>query len=291
MREDIRSAIDFYERHPISCEIVLAKLKASRGHLDGLTPEDLFPHDQDHYGGLAANDALAERARIGKGTRVADFCAGLGGPARYLARRYDADVTGIELTPARVKGAEVLTRHVGLQDRVRVIEGNVMRVPLPDASIDVVVSQEALLHVPDKGRALAEAFRILKSGGRIAFTDWVAHRPLSAVDRGLMWQGMAVTELYTLPAYADLVRDAGFTVITVEDLTGEWGAILTERLAMYRRLREETLAAGTPAGHDAFYESYVRFVDLVNAGHLGGGRFIGEKRIPQVLPTQASLKD
>ena len=152
-----------------------------------------------------------------------------------------------------------------------------MQVPLPDASVDVVISQEALLHVPDKRRALAEAFRILKVGGRIAFTDWVAHRPLSAADKDLMWQGMAVTELYTLPAYADLVRDAGFTITSVEDLTREWGAILTQRLAMYRKLREETLAAGTPSGHDAFYESYVRFVDLVNAADLGGGRFVGEK--------------
>jgi sarcosine/dimethylglycine N-methyltransferase len=277
MNPEIRSAVDFYERHPISCEIILAKLAASRGHLDDLRPEDLFPHDQDHYGGLAANDALAERAAISNGTRVADFCAGLGGPARYLAHIYGADVTGIELTLARVKGAQELTRRAGLQDRVRIIEGNVMQVPLTDASIDVVVSQEALLHVPDKRRALAEAFRILKPGGRIAFTDWVAHRPLSAADRELMWQGMAVTELYTLPAYTNLVRDAGFTVTSVEDLTSDWGAILTERLAMYRKLREETRAAGTPAGHDAFYESYVRFVDLVNATQLGGGRFVGEK--------------
>jgi sarcosine/dimethylglycine N-methyltransferase len=277
MNPDIRSAVDFYERHPISSEIILAKLNASRGHLDDLRPEELFLHDQDHYGGLSANDALAERARIGMGTRVADFCAGLGGPARYLAHRYGADVTGIELTPARVKGAQELTRRVSLQDRVRVVEANVMQVPLPDASIDVVVSQEALLHVPDKRRALAEAFRILKPGGRIAFTDWVAHRPLSAADKELMWRGMAVTELYTLPAYAELVRNAGFAVTSVDDLTGGWGAILTERLAMYRKLREETLAAGTPAGHDAFYESYVRFVDLVNAASLGGGRFVGEK--------------
>lgn len=277
MNPDIRSAIDFYERHPISCEIILAKLDASRGHLDDLRPEELFPHDQDHYGGLAANDALAQRAAIGKGMRVADFCAGLGGPARYLAHRYGADVTGIELTPTRVKGAQELTRRAGLQDKVRIVEGNVMQVPLEANSVDVVVSQEALLHVPDKRRALAEAFRILKPGGRIAFTDWVAHRPLSAADKELMWQGMAVTELFTLPAYADLVRDAGFAVTSVEDLTAEWGAILTQRLAMYRKLREETIAAGTPAGHDAFYESYVRFVDLVNAAQLGGGRFVGEK--------------
>ena len=277
MSTEIHSAIDFYERHPISCGIILAKLQASRGHLDHLGPEELFPHDQDHYGGLAANDALAERARIGKGTRVADFCAGLGGPSRYFAYRYGADVTGIELTPARAKGAEELTRLVGLENSVRVIEGNVMQVPLDDASVDVVVSQEALLHVPDKPRALKEAYRILKPGGRLVFTDWVAHRPLSDADKTLMWDGMAVTNLYDLPTYAGLVGEAGFTVGSVEDLTREWSEILTHRLAMYRKLREETQAAGTPAGHDAFYESYVRFVDLVSQASLGGGRFAGRK--------------
>src|SRR6476469_608232 len=124
MSVEIRSAIDLYERHPISSEIILAKLSANRGHLNDVAPEELFPYDQDHYGGLDANDALAKRAGIGKGTRVVDFCAGLGGPARYFAHCYGADVTGIELTPARVKGAQELTRRVGLQDNVRIVEGN-----------------------------------------------------------------------------------------------------------------------------------------------------------------------
>jgi len=126
----------FYNRHPISCEIILAKLRASRGHLDGLRPEELFPHDQDHYGGLAATDELARGAQVSNGSRVADFCAGLGGTVRYLAHKYGADVTGIELTPARVSGAQELTRRVGLQSTARIVEGNVMDVPLPDASID-----------------------------------------------------------------------------------------------------------------------------------------------------------
>src|SRR5205085_12465050 len=108
----IRSAIDFYERHPISAQMILAKLEAARGTLEGLTPDDLFAHDQDHYGGLAANDALARCTRIGIGSKVVDLCAGLGGPARYLAYRFGADVTGIELTPARVAGAAELTPRV-----------------------------------------------------------------------------------------------------------------------------------------------------------------------------------
>ena len=46
---------------------------------------------------------------------------------------------------------------------------------------------------------------------------------------------------------------------------------------MYRKLRGEAEAAGTPAGHDAFYRSYVRLVELVQAAALGGGRFTAEK--------------
>jgi SAM-dependent methyltransferase len=273
----IRSAIGFYERHPISADIVRAKLQAARGNLDDVAPDELLPHDQDHYGGLAANDALARLAELRRGQRIADFCAGLAGPARYYATRYGVDVTGIELTPARVKGANELTRLVGLDDKVRVVEGNVMAVPLEDASVDAVLSQEALLHVPDKAKALREAHRILKPGGRLAFTDWVAHEPLSEADAQLMWQGMAATNLLNLADYEALLTGCGFTVVSCEDLTAQWAVILKERLAMYLKLRGEAQAVHTAAGHDAFYESYVRFVALVGEGRLGGGRFAAVK--------------
>jgi cyclopropane fatty-acyl-phospholipid synthase-like methyltransferase len=274
---NIRSAIDFYERHPISADIIRAKLTTARGHLDHVAPDELLPHDQDHYGGLAANDALAKAAQLKAGQKVADFCAGLAGPARYMTTHYGVDVTGIELTPTRVRGANDLTRLVGLQDKVRVIEANVMAVPLADSSVDAVLSQEAFLHVPDKARALGEAHRILKPGGRLAFTDWVAHRPLSEADAKLMWQGMAATGLLNIPEYVALIERCGFAVESTADLTADWAVILKERLAMYLKLRGEAQQAQTAAGHDAFYESYVRFVALVAEGALGGGRFAAVK--------------
>ena len=85
MSDATSQTVYFYNRHPISCAIILAKLQASRGHLDELRPEELFPYDQDHYGGLAATDELARGAQISKGSHLADFCAGLGGTVRYLA--------------------------------------------------------------------------------------------------------------------------------------------------------------------------------------------------------------
>jgi sarcosine/dimethylglycine N-methyltransferase len=277
MSDATSQTIYFYDRHPISYEIILAKLRASRGHLDGLRPEELSAHDQDHYGGVAATDELAQAAQIGNGSRVADFCAGLGGTVRYLAHRYGANVTGIELTPARVAGARELTRRVGLQKVACVIEGNVLETPLDDANMDAVVSQEAFCHVPDLKRALAEAFRILRKDGRLAFTDWVADQPLTRDDAQLMWEGMAIQPLRSMPEYRRLVESVGFSIISSKDLTEEWRPILKERLAMYQRLREEGRQAGTPMGHDAFHQSYIRFVELIQERKMGGTRIVAVK--------------
>jgi sarcosine/dimethylglycine N-methyltransferase len=277
MASKIHTAVDFYERHPISAQIILTKLKAARGTLDGLRPDELFPHDQDHYGSTAANDALAKCAHIGCGTKVVDLCAGLGGPARYLAHRYGAFVTGVELTPARVVGAAELTQRVGLSSQVQVVEGNVTALPLPDASQDAVVSQEALFHVPDLARALSEAHRVLRPGGRIAFTDWIAHKPLSAADEQLLWNGMAAATLINIDRYAELLRGAGFEIESIEDETDRWGIILAERLRMYQKLRVEAEQAGAPAGHVDFYKSYVLFVSLVQQKIMGGARFAAVK--------------
>jgi hypothetical protein len=117
----------------------------------------------------------------------------------------------------------------------------------------------------------------LRPGGRLAFTDWTPRQPLSPADAELMWRGMAAQTLQSVSDYRALLAGAGFRVVSVDDLTAEWGVILVERLAMYRRLRAEAERAGTPVGHDAFHESYVRFVALVQSGELGGARFTAEK--------------
>lgn len=267
----------FYSRHPISRDQILAGAKARRGHLEALAPEDLFPFDQDHYGGLGVVDALADRARIRSGSQVADFCAGLAGPARYLAHKYGAIVTCIELNPYRAPAAADLTGRVGLAHRVRIVRADVMRVPLAAQAMDAVISQEALLHVPDKRAALSEAYRVLKPGGRLAFTDWAEHRRLHAADAESMWRGIAAQSVQSFVSYSRMLREIGFRNVATEDLTGDWGKILEERFAMYRKLREETARLGTPSGDDEFYRSYARLVCLVQERTLGGGRFTAEK--------------
>jgi sarcosine/dimethylglycine N-methyltransferase len=266
----------FYSRHPISRDQILASATAQRGH-HALAPEDLFPFDQDHYGGLPMVDVLAERGNIGVGCHVADFCAGLAGPARYLAHKYGALVTCIELNPDRALGSSDLCERVGLAGLVRIVRADVARVPLLGESMDAVISQEALLHVPDKKAALSEAYRVLKPGGRLTFTDWATHRPLDEADAQSMWRGIAAQSVQSFMAYPRLLQAAGFRDVQTEDLTSDWARILEERFAMYRQLREQTKQMGTPSGDGEFYSSYARLVALVQGGTLGGGRFTVQK--------------
>lgn len=267
----------FYDRHPISGADVLLRIKEQRGSLERLKPEDVFPFDQDHYGGLAANDDLANAAGIRTDDLVLDLCCGLGGPARYQALTRRCRVVGVDRHDGRIKGAADLTRRVNLARRVRFLRADAQALPFATESFDAVLSQEALLHLPDKAKALAEAFRVLKPGGRLAFTDWIAGGGLAEADRAMMWSGIAAHSVQTINQYLALLRAAGFGEVRVVNLSAFWVPVLKERLAMYRQLREETCIRTGIDSHAEYCAIYEAFVALVEKGALGGARFAGLK--------------
>jgi len=267
--------VAFYDRHPINEAQVLEALRRRGRDLRALAPEDLYEWDQDHYGGLAAVDALARRARIARASAVLDVCAGLGGPARFLAHRHGALVTGLDLTRSRCVAGGRLNRLVGLGARVRMVNGDAQAMPLRARAFTAVVSQEGFLHVPDKAAALRECARVLVPGGRIAFTDWVATGRLGDGERRRLREWMAAVSLQSMDAYGALLGRAGFAGIEGEDLSGEWIGILRERLRMYRGLRADTVARFGQARYDEYSQLYDFFVGLMEAGKLGGARFSG----------------
>jgi ubiquinone/menaquinone biosynthesis C-methylase UbiE len=271
----MRDVVDFYDRHPISEAQVLAAVGRRRRILaEGpLTADDLFDFDQDHYGGLAAVDALARRAGIEARTRVLDLCAGLGGPARFLATRRGCQVVALELNASRATGAARLTRLVHLGRHVRVVRGDATTLPFANGRFEACLSQEALLHIPDKRAVLREAHRVLAPGGRLAFTDWVARPSLGDGERRRLREWMAATTLQTLDGYRTLLGAAGFHAVTAEDLADEWRAVLRGRLQMFRAMREDTVARLGEARYREYDQLYAFFVGLIESGKLAGGRF------------------
>jgi len=265
--------VDFYSRHPISEAQIVAALRRGGKDLERLAPEDLYDFDQDHYGGLEAVEALGRRAGIDAASRVLDVCAGLAGPARFMARRWGARVTGIDLNPERAAGARRLSAAVGLDGLVRMVRGDAQVLPFRAGAFTAVVSQEGLLHVPDKAAALAECRRVLLPGGRIAFSDWIATARLSDRERRRLDEWMAAVTLQSIEGYKALLAGAGFVAVGAEDLSIEWIAILRRRLEMFRGFRADSVARLGQARYDEYDQLYAFFVGLVEAGRLGGARF------------------
>jgi sarcosine/dimethylglycine N-methyltransferase len=277
VRDSEDRAARFYETHPINERQILHDLARAGVALEGLTEDTLKHYDQDHFGGLAAVDVLAAKAGIGEGMHVLDVCSGMGGPARYLASRLGCRVTGLDLTLSRHQSAIRLTALVGLSERVGFRHGSALAMPFAAASFDVVIGQEAWAHVPDKPRLIAECARVVKPGGRIAFTDIMRGEQLTAAAAERVQRDMAFADFETLAGYARLLAENGCTVIEREDLTGGWAEILRQRLAMYRDLRATTVARFGAEHFRRWDDTYAFFVGLFAERQLAGGRLVARR--------------
>ena len=270
------SAIEFYDRHPINEAHVLAAVARRRGSgTTSLQAADLFDFDQDHYGGLPAVETLARKAGVVSTSRVLDVCGGLGGPARFLAHRFGCRVVAVELNAGRAAGAARLTRLVRLDRHVVIARADATALPFARARFDACVSQEAFLHIADKATVIGECRRVLRPGGRLAFTDWIAQPRLGDLERARLRDWMAATTLQTLDGYRAMLGRAGFTAVEAHDLSDEWRPILRSRLEMYRALRAGTIARFGEAWYRDYQQVYGFFVGLVEDGKLGGGRLSG----------------
>jgi ubiquinone/menaquinone biosynthesis C-methylase UbiE len=152
-------------------ESIIAAFDRMAKPLASVTLDDLAPVDHFHARGFPATVDLADRLPIERGARILDIGCGIGGPARYMATRFDCHVTGIDITPSFVETANKLTALLGLAQQVTFDRGDAQRMPYPDATFDGAYSQHVTMNVPDRPAFYAEAFRVLKPGAFLAVTE------------------------------------------------------------------------------------------------------------------------
>jgi sarcosine/dimethylglycine N-methyltransferase len=109
--------------------------------------------------------------------RIIDIGAGYGGPARYLAKRFGSHVVCLNISEVENDRNRKANRDQGLEKLVTVRHGSFEDIPEPDGSVDVVWSQDAILHSGNREKVIAEVARSLKRGGEFVFTD-----PMQADD-------------------------------------------------------------------------------------------------------------
>ena len=184
---------------------------------------ELIMGEQIHIGGLTSSTDLANKANIASGSRGVDLCCCSGAGMRFLVRfRSVAAMKGVDATPKVIEQGQLRCQSDGSTDQISFIQAPATATGLDGASADFVWGEDAWCYVQDKPALIAEAARIVKTGGTIAFTDWVEGPGGLADEEALRFmQFMKFPTLESLDGYQKLLQDNRCEVIHAEN-TGRY---------------------------------------------------------------------
>jgi len=242
---------------------------------------ELLMGEQIHIGGMQSSLALARAAGITPGSQGVDLGCCTGAGMRFLIRCLDVgSMTGVDATPSVVDIGRARNRVAGVGDRIAFIVADACRTDMEDAAADFVWGEDAWCYVLDKEKLIQEAVRLVKPGGVIAFTDWIAG-PVEMTSQEVrrFLQFMRFPNMANTEDYRALLKQYGATVFHAED-TGRFAPtmdmylrVVAEQLAfdVLRILDFNQEAVDVIAGEMAFMR------ELAHAGKLIQGMFVARK--------------
>ena len=157
-------------------------------------------------------------AKLSEGEVVLDLGSGGGIDVLLSARRVGATgkAYGLDMTDEMLALANENKRKAGVEN-VEFLKGEIEHIPLPDNSVDVIISNCVINLSADKDRVLREAFRVLKPGGRLAVSDVVTRGEIAPEIRRnvMLWVGCVAGALGD-DEYRSKLSAAGFEQIEIE---------------------------------------------------------------------------
>jgi arsenite methyltransferase len=183
-------------------------------------------YSQGELGTIPVAAALASRgcgnptalAELKSGEKVLDLGSGGGIDVLLSARRVGPSgfAYGLDMTDAMLELAERNRAEAGIEN-VQFLKGIIEEIPLPDQSVEVIISNCVVNLSADKGQVLREAYRVLTPGGRVAISDIVFQGQFPAILRADLesWAGCIAGTLEE-QTYRQLLQEAGFTEVEIE---------------------------------------------------------------------------
>jgi len=192
--------------------------------VDATSP--LFLYSQDNLSDIPKEAVSASLgcanplafAELKPGETVLDLGSG-GGIDVFIAAKYvgpTGKVYGLDMTDEMLDLAKKNQEKMGVQN-IEFLKGYIEAIPLPDNSIDVILSNCVINLSEDKKKSFSEAFRVLKNGGRLSIADIVALKnvPDFLRTQAELWAGCVAGAL-SIDEYRNILQSAGFTDISIE---------------------------------------------------------------------------
>ena len=183
-----------------------------------------------------AIDRIASHAdKMDANTKVIDFGGGFSGSARHIAKKYGCHVTVLNLSETENERGRKMNKEQGLDHLIDVIDGSYDQVPFEDNTFDVVWSEDAMLHSPNKAEVVKEAFRILKPGGDLVFSDPMQTDNCDESVLQPIYKRINLSSMASPGYYREICKKAGFQEVEFEEMA--------EQLSThYAKIHDETEA-------------------------------------------------
>ena len=220
---------------------------------------------------------MASLLDLSGSNKVLDIGAGYGGAARYLASTFGCSIIALNLSEKENQRDHEINAERGLTDKIEVVDGSFESIPLDDNSVDVVWSQDAILHSGHREKVIQEVARVLKPGGHFIFTD-----PMQSDNcpEGVLQPILDRIHLASLGSpsfYRKVATQNGMQEVMFEEHT-------QQLINHYSRVREETIQRKpelektvNPEYIERMIKGLGHWVDGGNNGYLAWGIFIFRK--------------
>jgi sarcosine/dimethylglycine N-methyltransferase len=209
---------------------------------------------------------------LGTDTRILDIGAGYGGAMRRVLSRHGGTASCLNISEIQNDTNRLRNRQQGFADRITVVHGVFEDIPEPDASYDVVWSQDAILHSDQRAKVLSEVWRVLKPGGYFVFTDPMQSDDADPAQLQPVYDRLQLTSLGSFRFYREAAEALGFEIVAQEDMTHQlrthYARVREDMLANYDKLRESGASAEYLDKMSVGLENWVKAAD---AGNLAWG--------------------
>lgn len=202
--------------------------------------------DAEDVGHRRHVELFAEQVEAVDAQQIIEFGSGLGYNVRTLAGMMpQRQFIGVDLSPHHTKSA---SRDAAGTENVQFIEGNYQHLNLPAATFDAVLAIETLCQTSDQRLAVAEAFRLLKPGGRMMVIDCFRNQPLDALTTDLGEAAVLVEKTAAVDGFAqidewrEMADGVGFRLVDCTDRSHETARDLRRLYRLARRFFKMSLA-------------------------------------------------
>jgi len=240
--------------------------------------ERIFGKTYVSTGGAETTQEFCQKLDLQPGQKVLDVGCGTGGSAFYMARNYDVEVRGIDLSTNMITLALENQADCELEVRKKVCFEitDITTCTYEENSFDVIYSRDTLLHIGDKEVLFANFLKWLKPGGKLMISDY-CRGDQEHSEKFLRYVAQRGYHLLAVKDYGALLSKVGFQSVDAQDLTGFFVDILQKEMKSFKAQKDDFVKEFSAEDFDAIVGGWSAKVERCTEGDQAWGLFIAHK--------------